>query len=532
MKTLVSIIFSMLFGAVSIAQTFQDNVTNEVMGEFPSQWDLVAGMATVDQQDGYKFINFSHGSIIKPIINEQTDNYLSDDFTVEFDMFFGLTSSIYGQRVEIRFWDGIYGYRQDDIVYKPIIIKRDGLETSWEHPQSGHAKNFVKELHTLEPVWRHVKIECKTSKLKIYLDERLVLNIPRFKMQPSMVSIGGKINDSRHDAKVGITNVTITGLSIQNQTQEDIGEPHTESDILATNTQTPGITSTTNTTGTENTNMTVDNQGTGTNSGETNSHTTAQHTGQIQTTINETPEIPIDKDSIRIYTPYEPLVVSTNPQLTPLEIEKPRILKITVTDLLCIDERDSGDNPDDYALQLFSYFKDSSADYDQFFHYDNNIDCNVAVPGGDLLVCGDMDNQIHVEKGNTRIGNFTNASLYYELDNAHYTMDAVNDIKFFIWLKEYTNNNHQILFNGSIKVKIKELLNHLLIQKFPDNSNLVQYYDTSITTLNDFYEYGSRGSFMWLRFTSRKTLEGPIRLGNSHGKAAVWVEFELQNYYD
>ncbi|MTE26072.1 M43 family zinc metalloprotease [Winogradskyella ouciana] len=203
----ILVVFS-IFTLVN-AQNFQDNVTNEIMGEFPSQWDLVAGMATVDQQDGYKFINFSHGSIIKPIINEQTDNYLSDDFTVEFDMFFGLTSSIYGQRVEIRFWDGIYGYRQDDIVYKPIILKRDGLETSWEHPQPGHAKNYLNELHTLEPVWRHVKIECKTGKLKIYLDEHLVLNIPRFKMQPTMVSIGGKINDSRHDAKVGFTNFSI-----------------------------------------------------------------------------------------------------------------------------------------------------------------------------------------------------------------------------------------------------------------------------------------------------------------------------------
>jgi hypothetical protein len=260
-------------------------------------------------------------------------------------------------------------------------------------------------------------------------------------------------------------------------------------------------------------------------------------TGEIITpTISNEPFEPIDATTVlqpirpTIGTePFEPIDATTLGQPIKTEIEFPNVLKVSVTDLLCIEERDSGDNPDDYGFQLFSYFKDSNGKYDWDFKLNNNIDCNRVVPPANLLVCGDKAHQIHVEKGSARIGNFNHTSIYYVLENGHYTMAEIEDLRFFIWLKEYTKNDDQELFNGSINIKVVEVLNHLLQGKFPDDSNLIQFYDTSITTLNDFYEYGPRGSYMWLRFTSRKTLEGPIRLGNNFGKAAVWIEFELMN---
>ncbi len=214
MKTYYNTILGLLFSFCAFSQTFQDNAANETIGDFPSQWDVVSGMATVDVQDGYKLISLMHGGIIKPIVNDQTNNYLSEDFTVEFDIFFDKTSSLYGQRFQLRLWDGAYGYQKDGIRYKPFIIYRDGLETDWNHPEMGGAKNHLKEFQTLDSVWRHIKVEVSEGKLKILMDDKLILNIPRFKMQPTMVSIGGGINDSQFDAKIGFTNFMIYGSQL------------------------------------------------------------------------------------------------------------------------------------------------------------------------------------------------------------------------------------------------------------------------------------------------------------------------------
>ena len=57
MKTLTSIFFTILFSTIAIAQTFHNNVAKEPIGEFPSQWDVVNGMASIDQADGNKMIS-------------------------------------------------------------------------------------------------------------------------------------------------------------------------------------------------------------------------------------------------------------------------------------------------------------------------------------------------------------------------------------------------------------------------------------------------------------------------------------------
>lgn len=225
MKLKFSILLICLISLSSLAQTFQDNVTNETIGDFPSQWDLISGMAIIDQQEGYKIISIAHGGIIKPIVNGQTNNYINGDFTVEFDVFFDQTSSLYGQRFYLRLWDGAYGYEKDAIRYKPFVLYRDGLETDWNHPEMGNAKNHLSQLQTLDAVWRHVKVEFNSGKLKILIDDNLVLFLPRFKMHPTMVSIGGGVNDSQYSAKIGFTNFSISGTTGTSSTDASSNQP-------------------------------------------------------------------------------------------------------------------------------------------------------------------------------------------------------------------------------------------------------------------------------------------------------------------
>ncbi|RYH72582.1 hypothetical protein EVU94_12845 [Flavobacteriaceae bacterium 144Ye] len=230
MKKIVSSIIILLLGITCFSQNFQDDVSNETIGDFPSQWDVVKGMAITDQVDGYKMVGLMHGGIIKPIVNGQANNYLSNDFTIEFDAFFDASPGT-GIRLEVRLWDGQYGYSNNDIRYAPFILFKHGIKTSWSSPENGSAATFKKELQTVDATWRHVTFECKNQKLKILLDGKLILIFPKFKMQPTMVSIGGMINSS-FDAKVGFTNFAITNINEEQTTEDDLCGAHpTEAQI-------------------------------------------------------------------------------------------------------------------------------------------------------------------------------------------------------------------------------------------------------------------------------------------------------------
>lgn len=192
------------------AQLFQDSGEGEISGGFPSQWDLIGGLATVaDTAEGRMIVFPPSGGTIFPLVNGEEDSYLGETFSIEFDLFFDETSSLYGQRFYLRLWPGSSGFTDGDIRYKPFVIHRDGLETSWNHPAPGVAKNHLPALQTLEPVWRHVAVELSSGSLRVTMDDQLVFFLPRFKMQPTMVSVGGAINDSVFPATIGFANFRI-----------------------------------------------------------------------------------------------------------------------------------------------------------------------------------------------------------------------------------------------------------------------------------------------------------------------------------
>ena len=208
---ILTVIFLVAFGTpAATAQIFQDNLAGETIGGFPSQWDIVGGLAAVKDTAEGKIISFppSAGTIM-PLVNGEDNNYLPENFTIEFDAFFDTSSSLYGQALSIRLWPGAYGFQDGDIRYKPFMIYRDGLETDWNHPTPGNSKNHIPELQTLESVSRHVSVELNNGSLKVTMDGHLVFMLPRFKMQPTMVSIGGAVNDSQFEATTGFTNFVI-----------------------------------------------------------------------------------------------------------------------------------------------------------------------------------------------------------------------------------------------------------------------------------------------------------------------------------
>ena len=66
---------------------FQDDVTAETVGEFPSKWDLFQGTVEVKTFSGVKAINLTDNAQVQPLIKEQ-GAYLPEEFTIEYDFYY------------------------------------------------------------------------------------------------------------------------------------------------------------------------------------------------------------------------------------------------------------------------------------------------------------------------------------------------------------------------------------------------------------------------------------------------------------
>ena len=74
---------------------FQDDVTAEQVGEFPSKWDLFQGTVETKTLGGVKAINLTDNAQVQPLIEEQ-GAYLPEEFTIEYDFYYWPTNQVPG----------------------------------------------------------------------------------------------------------------------------------------------------------------------------------------------------------------------------------------------------------------------------------------------------------------------------------------------------------------------------------------------------------------------------------------------------
>ena len=215
-------------------------------------------------------------------------------------------------------------------------------------------------------------------------------------------------------------------------------------------------------------------------------------------------------------------------------------LKVTLTDIQCINGRDGGgDNPDDYAIQQYIVY---NALGEEKKFVSRNINKFPARQNGpvqaanaqNILISGDQNNQIHVRQNGDvkqRNRNMINNSLVFDI-----TLNELNDqnasFKIFTWLKEYSTtalgrNDDKVLMNNEpISVKIKDVVEILLgLRNLNANTD---FHDTTIGRGVKFHNFGAGNMHLAnIQNITPLVLEGPIRVGNPGEKAAVWVQFEL-----
>jgi len=153
---------------------FEDNLAGEENGEFPSRWDLYDGTVEMAVLDGENVIMFrEYGSTIVPYMKDPKSDYLPDIFTVEFDAF------IPHDFIAIAFVDmkNQSAPRGSNYLY----IRGYGMELNPASSDLPDGKNLANS-------WIHVAIAYTSGKMKAYINDTRLINIPRLSFDPIGIS--------------------------------------------------------------------------------------------------------------------------------------------------------------------------------------------------------------------------------------------------------------------------------------------------------------------------------------------------------
>lgn len=160
---------------------FEDNLVGEENGEFPSRWDLQAGTAEVAQVDGENVIFLRGGApCIVPYMENSSQDYLPDVFTIEYDIYFGYSYA------NIYFYDRKNQRRLQGQQPHSGSGQWD-LQTGYYNMSIG---NFSSKLprDVEQKRWAHIAIAYTSGKFKAYLDDTRLINIPRMEINPIGIS--------------------------------------------------------------------------------------------------------------------------------------------------------------------------------------------------------------------------------------------------------------------------------------------------------------------------------------------------------
>ena len=166
---------------------FQDDVTAEKVGEFPSKWDLFQGTVEVKTLGDVKAINLTDNAQIHPLFKEQ-GAYLPEEFTIEYDFYYWATENVPGN-------DGI-GLNDLKLI---LAVTKDRSDFPGEGYDEGELTAFVlrhsicneaeqsylfngnKEggfEYSFKEGWNHVALSFNKRALKVYFNDKRVVNLP------------------------------------------------------------------------------------------------------------------------------------------------------------------------------------------------------------------------------------------------------------------------------------------------------------------------------------------------------------------
>jgi outer membrane protein OmpA-like peptidoglycan-associated protein len=179
---------------------FEDNLTGEQNGEFPSKWDLIKGNAENALLGDESVISFAQNQTeIAPLMKDE--DYLPEVFTIEFDVYF------YNKYNE-AYMLNLKGL--DRITIRTTKVSMGQFEGN---PGVGSG----------ETGWHHIAISFNKRALKAYYDQTRVLNIPNVKTKPTAFSISALSHGARKGDPALIKSIRIAegGVKLYDRLQTE-----------------------------------------------------------------------------------------------------------------------------------------------------------------------------------------------------------------------------------------------------------------------------------------------------------------------
>jgi len=156
-------------GETIIFKDYPDN--NETKNKTPSKWNITninkKDNTIIIEKDGEKVIQLGPRQGIAPIITNNKEDYLPNQFTFEFDASFSANSL--DQRYYISFYDQ---KEQEEIVpyetqTNEITLTTFGVTDDLTQGTLNGAEYYQK---SSAPVWRHIAMTYKNNELEVYYD--------------------------------------------------------------------------------------------------------------------------------------------------------------------------------------------------------------------------------------------------------------------------------------------------------------------------------------------------------------------------
>ena len=161
---------------------FEDGpAQDEENGEFPSRWDLVKGNVEIMEVDGEIVIGVLERATFVPYIKNSDKDYLPEVFTIELDAYF--EPDRYSQRLYIMFFDK-KNQKSKGSKYVTVYINRlVAANSQKDYPDSkrGSRDDVGK--------WRHISIAYTKGKMKVYMDDTRLINIPHWEKELTGLTI-------------------------------------------------------------------------------------------------------------------------------------------------------------------------------------------------------------------------------------------------------------------------------------------------------------------------------------------------------
>ena len=162
---------------------FQDDFQGETIGEFPSKWDMFQGTIETKTLGGVKAINMTDNAQVQPLIKEQ-GAYLPEEFTIEYDSYYWnqkddvalndvkLILAITKDRSEFP------GEGNDSGDLTAFVLKH-GVCDSREHGYLFNGNHEGSFEYSFKKGWNHVALSFNKRALKVYFNDKRVVNLPR-----------------------------------------------------------------------------------------------------------------------------------------------------------------------------------------------------------------------------------------------------------------------------------------------------------------------------------------------------------------